>query len=245
MSEAARCAGAGSAPLAEAGRHLDAGACRVLTWVSDDAASRSFAARRGYRPVRTLRILRPDLRAGRPPEIASPPSDAEIVSAADLAADPRPLHELDADCAGDEPADDGPVEPVGHGSWLELYRRHPCLDRDLSSVVVADGVRVSFGLAYTDGGDRCLSGMAGTRREFRGRGPAELAKGHPLRCAERSGYCQAFCSTDTSDTPMLAINEWFGCLVRAAEHRCVRELRRGMSAWNSSVGPSGPASGRG
>ncbi|MBM0224834.1 hypothetical protein [Micromonospora sp. ATA51] len=65
-------------------------------------------------------------------------------------------------------------------------------------------------IAPTDGRDRYWSGMTGTRRAFRSRGLAKLAKNDSLHLARAAGYTAAFTGNDTENAPLLAINTWFG-----------------------------------
>lgn len=63
-----------------------------------------------------------------------------------------------------------------YDDWLNHTWNHPCLDRGLTTVVAVDGQVAAFTLAHTDGATRYLTAMTGTRRAFRGRGLAKLAK---------------------------------------------------------------------
>ncbi|MGW6208534.1 N-acetyltransferase family protein [Streptomyces sp. NPDC055089] len=98
------------------------------------------------------------------------------------------------------------------------------LDHDLTSVVVADGEVAAFSVAETDGVDRYWSGMTGTRRAYRGRGPAKLAKNDSLHRARADGYTDAYTGNDAGNGPMPAINRWFGYELCFTEVRHVRKL---------------------
>lgn len=147
----------------------------------------------------------------------------ELRTAADFADDPRPLFEADAETTADEPSDT-PALLTDYEEWLTETWRSPGLDHDLTSVVVADGEVAAFSLAETDGVDRYWSGMTGTRRAYRGRGLAKLAKNDSLHRARAAGYTDAYTGNDAYNGPMLAVNRWFGYELCATEVRHVRKL---------------------
>ncbi|MFD5429041.1 GNAT family N-acetyltransferase [Streptomyces sp. NPDC127084] len=216
--------GAGTLIAAAAERHLaDGGVTTVYTWVFDEPANRAFAERRGYRPSRSAHFLRLDLAGGTLPPLQQPPNGVEIVPAAAFEDDPRPLFELDAETTADEPGDVD-VEFSDYGRWLATTWGHPLLDRELTSVAVADGRPVAFTAAYTDGSTRYSTAMTGTARAYRGRGLAKLAKNDSLHRARDAGLTEAFTGNDAGNVPMLAINTWFGYQVCATEVRYVRSL---------------------
>lgn len=217
--------GAGSALLAAAEEYLAGlGARTVFVWADEDPYSLGFAERRGYRRSRPARFLGLDLASAELPAPAPLPGGAELRTAADFGEDPRPLYEADAACAADEPGDI-PIDAMAYDDWLAGTWRHPYLDRELTSVVVAAGGEVAaFTLAYTDGETRYVTGMTGCRRAHRGKGLAKAAKADSLRRARAAGLTQASTGNDAANQPMLAINRALGYEVRGAEWRCVREL---------------------
>lgn len=217
--------GVGALLLRVAEEHLAAeGATEVHTWVLDRPECRAFAERRGYRASRSARFQRLDLtRAALPEPPAALPPGVELRTAADFAADPRPLFEADAEATADEPSDT-PVELDDYEEWLDSTWRNPLLDHRLTTVVTVDGRVAAFSAAHVDGESRYLSGMTGTLRAHRGRGLAKLAKADSLRRARAAGYTEAFTHNDDANAPMLAINTWFGYEVRSGEVRYVRTL---------------------
>lgn len=216
--------GAGSLLVRTAEEQLAvAGARAVYTWVLDAPANRAFAERRGYRASRSAHFLRLDLAGGTLPPLPDVPAGVELRTAADFAADPRPLFRLDAETTADEPGDID-AELDDYDDWLATKWGHPCLDRELTVVAVADGVPVAFTAARTDGAGRYTSGMTGVLRAHRGRGLAKLVKAHSLHRARSAGLTEAFTGNDTENEPMLAVNNWFGYEVCATEVRHVREL---------------------
>ncbi|WP_455354670.1 GNAT family N-acetyltransferase [Streptomyces sp. SYSU K217416] len=216
--------GAGSLILRTAEEYLaTAGATAVYSWVLDEPPFRAFAERRGYRPSRPAHFLRLDLANGTLPPLPEPPPGVELRTAADFAADPRPLFEADAETTSDEPSDVG-AEFTDYADWLSHTWNNPSLDRELTSVVVVDGEVAAFSAAETDGLTRYSSAMTGTRRAFRGRGLAKLAKNTSLHRARAAGYTEACTGNDADNGPMLAINKWFGYTISATEVRHVKQL---------------------
>ncbi|WP_369168245.1 N-acetyltransferase family protein [Streptomyces sp. R28] len=216
--------GAGDLLVRAAEEHLAAqGATRLFSWVLDEPGNRAFAERHGYRASRSAHFLRLDLANGTLPPLKELPPGVELRTAADFVDDPRPMFELDAETASDEPSDVG-TEFTDYEAWLEETWKHPLLDLDLTSVAVVDGRPAAFSAAYTDRNTRYATSMTGTARAFRGRGLAKLAKNASLHRARAAGYKEAFTGNDTDNEPMLAINFWFGYQICATEVRYVREL---------------------
>ncbi|MGV9791077.1 GNAT family N-acetyltransferase [Streptomyces sp. NPDC003435] len=216
--------GAGRLLVAAAEEYLGSlGATRLYSWVLDEPASVRFAERHGYRPGRPARFLRLDLANGTLPPLPDTPPGVELRTAADFAADPRPLFELDAESVADEPGE-VTLAYSDYEAWLEETWKHPLLDLDLTMVAVTDGRPVAFSVAYTDGGTRYFTAMTGTSRAYRGRGLAKLAKLHSLYRARTAGLTEAFTGNDAGNGPMIAINKWLGYEFCATEVRYVREL---------------------
>jgi len=220
----ARGRGVGAGLLAAAEEHLtDLGASTAYAWVLDDEASTGFAERRGYQRSRSSYFSRLALAATPLPPLPSLPEGAQLRTAADFAEDPRPLYDLDIEAAADEPSDVA-SDAMNYQDWLALYWHRPDLDRELTSVVVMDGMAVAFSVAQTDRRGRYWSGMTGTRRAYRNRGLAKQAKADSLRRARIAGCTEAFTGNDAENTPMLAINQWFGYQIAAREWRYRRDL---------------------
>lgn len=216
--------GAGRLLVAAAEEYLGSlGATRLYSWVLDEPASVRFAERHGYRPGRPARFLRLDLANGALPPLPETPPGVELRTAADFAADPRPLFELDAETVADEPGE-VTLAYSDYEAWLEETWKHPLLDLELTVVAVVDGRPVAFSVAYTDGDTRYFTAMTGTSRAYRGRGLAKLAKLHSLYRARAAGHTEAFTGNDAGNGPMIAINKWLGYEFCATEVRHVREL---------------------
>ncbi|OIK03858.1 GNAT family N-acetyltransferase [Streptomyces monashensis] len=216
--------GAGALLVRAAEEHLAAhGATKLFAWVLDEPANRAFAERRGYRAGRCAHFLRLDLSRAALPPLPAPPPGVELRTAADFADDPRPLFRLDAETMSDEPGDID-IEFTDYAAWLTQTWEHPLLDRELTTVVVAEGRPVAFSVAFTDGGSRYVTAMTGTARAFRRRGLAKLAKTVALHRARAAGLTDARTGNDTGNAPMLAINRSLGYEICATEVRHVREL---------------------
>lgn len=196
----------------------------AYAWVLDEPAHRAFAERRGYRRGRSAHFLRLDLAAATlPPLPQTLPAGVELRPASAFAADPRPLFEADAETTSDEPGDVG-TELDDYEDWLAQTWNSPSLDKELTAVVLVDGEVAAFSAAQTDGATRYGSAMTGTRRAFRGRGLAKLAKTASLHRARACGYTEAFTGNDAENGPMLAINTWFGYEICATETRYTKGL---------------------
>ncbi|MFF0752110.1 GNAT family N-acetyltransferase [Streptomyces sp. NPDC004267] len=217
--------GAGTLLLRAAEEHLtEAGATTLYSWVLDEPANRAFAERHGYTGSRSAYFLKLDLATAALPPRREPPAGVELRTAADFAADPRPLFELDALTTADEPGDVA-AELTDYPHWLATTWEHPLFDRELTTVALADGRPVAFTAARTDGLGRYGSGMTGTAPAFRGRGLAKLVKNDSLHRARAAGCTEAYTGNDTGNEPMLAVNRWFGYEICAKEVRYVRTFR--------------------
>ncbi|GGU95113.1 N-acetyltransferase [Streptomyces albospinus] len=222
--------GAGGALLTAAEEHLTAiGAGRLFAWAVDEPGSLAFAARRGYRLTRPAGFLRLDLAGTALPALpalpAPLPPGVRLCTGADFGADPYPLFTADAEAAADEPGDVA-SDAMDYETWLRTTWEHPDIDLDLTSVVTVGGEVAAFTLVATDGLGRCATAMTGTRRAFRGRGLARLAKTDSLLRARDAGCTEAFTGNDDGNAPILALNRAFGYRPYAAQQRCVRDLVR-------------------
>lgn len=223
----ARGRGVGSALLAEAERYLAAeGATSIYVWALDEPHCLAFAERRGYQLSRGSVFQRLDLTTAELPPLPEPgalPAGVEVRTVAELADRVTEFYEADVETTADEPGD-----LAGHqidlDQWRSLYWEHPDLDRELSIAVLVDGAIAAYTVVHTDRRDRYQSGMTGTRRGYRGRGLATLAKTASLHRARAAGFRTAFTGNDTDNQPMLAINRRFGYRPAQGERRAFKSL---------------------
>jgi hypothetical protein len=188
----------------------------------DEPWSHAFAARRGYRRGRSSRFLRLDL-AVEPPAAPPPAPGVRLPPASHWADDPRPLYEDGVESFQDEPSD-VVTDHLGYGDWLATTSNRPDFDPELSVAAEVDGQVATFMIAHTDGRERYFSAGSGTRRAFRGRGPAKAAKARSLHLARAAGCREAFTGNDGGNAPMPAANRWLGYGPCATEWRYLREL---------------------
>ncbi len=222
VDPARRGRGLGAAVLAVAEEYLrSVGVDTVHSSVNDDAVSRRFAERRGYRLSRQSRFLGRKLDESLPP-IPALPAGVELRSAAEYEDDPRPFYAADVEASLDEPGD-LPADAMSYEGWLAAVWNRPDLDRGLTIATVVDGTIAAFSAAQTDGRGRYWSAMTGTLRGYRGRGLAKLAKTASLHRARDAGYSEAFTSNDDDNAPMIAINSWLGYELTAVEWSSIRE----------------------
>ncbi|MEV8096243.1 GNAT family N-acetyltransferase [Kitasatospora sp. NPDC085879] len=215
--------GAGTALLAATEEALAAEDVRhAHCWVDDEPAAHAFAAAHGYTRGRIAYFGARDLTAPVPPRPAGPPG-IELRTGADYLDDPHPLYLVDVEGTRDEPGDVD-LADQGYASWLDEIWHRPDLDRELTTVVVADGRPVGFSAAQTDGEGRYWSSFTTTVRAHRGRGLAKLAKADSLHRARAAGITAAYTHNDGDNAPMLAVNDWLGYRRFAAEWKYSREL---------------------
>ncbi|MGW7411875.1 GNAT family N-acetyltransferase [Streptomyces sp. NPDC054863] len=216
--------GIGSALVRAGEEHLALHGATILHAWALDARSAGYAEKLGCTPAHSMHYQRLALADRVLPEPPPLPDGLTLVAAARLGDDPRALYDADAEAAADEP-NSVPVVIESYEEWLVSVWNRPLLDRELTTLAVTDdGTVASFSLAHTDGETRYLSGMTGTRRDFRGLGLAKAAKHDSLVRARAAGYREAFTSNDDVNGPMRAINKWFGYEHGNTEIEYVRTL---------------------
>ncbi len=200
-----RGSGVGSALLERCEAHLAGlGVATALSVSTPEEASRSFAAKHGFRHTHTTRISGVDPRTIEP---QSAPPGVDLRPLAQL--DPRKVHVLDAEAMADVPGEVA-MDDVSFEQWLEDYWRHPDTDLDASMAAVIDGRPVAFTHLRIAPGGRAVSDMTGTLRDYRGRGLALLAKRAALVNAAERGVELVTTENDETNGPMLRVNEKLG-----------------------------------
>ncbi|MEV0714181.1 GNAT family N-acetyltransferase [Asanoa sp. NPDC050611] len=220
----ARGRGIGSALLAAAEAHLrSVGGRKLVVHAVDEPHTLRFLEKRGFTltfEVRYQRLLLADL----PP---TPELPAGVTTASMAEVGPEAVFSVDAEAMVDEPSDT-PFDKIEYDEWLADVWQDPNLDKDLSLVVLVDGepATMTFLSADREGG-RFMSTGTGTRRAYRGRGLAKIAKSVAFRAARDAGFTTGYTGNDEVNKPMLAINEWLGYRAVGAERSAVKQLAGG------------------
>lgn len=180
------------------------GAHRLVAIAVEEPATMTWAAARGYTPKAQQRFLTVDPRQ-LPPQPATPPG-VTIQTAAE--AGPAVVHAVDDAASVDEPGD-LTYAGVPYDEWLA--RTWPGFDHEISLVAYVDGQPAAISLldANYDTG-RALSVGSSTLPAYRGRGLIKLLKSVSLRAAADRGLRDVITGNDSTNAPMLAINQWLG-----------------------------------
>lgn len=139
----------------------------------------------------------------------------------------RDLHAVYAEAEKDLP---GNIDRdwLDFEEWAAETLESPLLDADLSRVVLDGDAVVSFALISADrDGRRAEHEMTGTLRAHRGRGLASLAKVAALRACRDAGISRLTTSNDTTNAPMLAINDRLGYRPTVFSTRLEKRTRPG------------------
>lgn len=216
--------GIGTALLTDAELHLAAaGATTLHSATLEDEPTRQFCSRRGWLPSRWSRFLSLDLTPLADVDPPVPP-DGVTVTPAWMLDDLRSLYQAHAECIQDEPRE-LPAAPLAYEHWLDDVWRAPGHDPTAGTVVLVGGQVVSFALFDVDrGSGRIWSGMTGTRRGWRGRGLAALAKAAALQRAAERGLRTAWTANHTQNAQMAAVNERLGYRLAVTQVSLVRHL---------------------
>jgi hypothetical protein len=133
------------------------------------------------------------------------------------------VFEVEAEVVADIPLS----EPftLGYERWLEESWLHPLLDFELSTVVLRGDRVAAFAHVRADSeSGRADNSFTGTRREFRGRGLARVAKTRSLLAAAAAGITSISTANDERNTPMLAVNARLGYEPLATRAEWLRDL---------------------
>ncbi|MBB5874542.1 GNAT superfamily N-acetyltransferase [Allocatelliglobosispora scoriae] len=217
----ARRQGTGTALYASIEAHLrEIGARRVRAYVPDEPANLSWAAGHGY--AEGARDRYSELRTGSLPPMPPIPAGVELRSIAEVG--PEAVYALDMAASIDEPGD-MTYDGLPYELWLHRYWQSPDMQHEASTVVVVDGVPACGTFLEGDPATgRCTSTGTCTLRDYRGRGLAKLAKSAALRKAHEAGLHTAITCNDYTNGPMVAVNDWLGYRVTAAEWSMLKQL---------------------
>lgn len=215
VGPAHRRSGLGAALYDAARGHLATiGARSLESWASDEDGAR-FLVARGFRPVRTQRVLSLELAAADLAAYARlrDAKEAEgyaLVPLEAVAERTRELHALDAAATADVPATHA-EDDFRYDDWIQETLGHPQLSRQGSFVVLAGEEPVAYALLHVDPGSRLAANeMTGTRADLRRRGLARLAKLATIAWARENGFTAIQTSTDGENAAMFNLNESLG-----------------------------------
>jgi GNAT superfamily N-acetyltransferase len=216
--------GIGRALYALAESHvLGHGARELWTFVrEDEPEALAFVERRGFRERRREHSWALDLRKAEIRETPVP-EGFRVARLGELRERVEDLFELYDSAHSDMPSDHA------HALELEEWRRetfeNPELDFDTSAVVLAGDRPVSFAWLTTDRETRRASHeMTGTHADFRGRGLARVAKEATIRWASEAGLEYLITSNDSTNSPMLGLNERLGYEPRQSQIELAKDV---------------------
>jgi len=193
----------------------------------DDAASRDFLERRGFRPARQTIISMLEVASCPAPAV---PQDVTVYSVRGFPAGEHALFDLYWTTEEDLPADQ-PHGRLSFEEWRYETLEHPDLSRDGSFVALVDGVPVSFSFLQVDPArGTAWNEMTGTLPAYRGRGLARLVKSFSIRWAAENGLSRIFTGNDHENAPMLAVNRALGYVPVKTFTDYVRAGREGTTA---------------
>jgi GNAT superfamily N-acetyltransferase len=198
--------GVGSALADAVETHVaELGLVTVRTDTLDEPAAHALAARHGFREVSSASVSAVDPATVEPLPV---PADVRLVPLAEID-DPEPVWALDMEVSKDIPNET--FESLTLEEWTNEYWRSPVLDDEASLVAFVDGRLAGMTMIRIDrASGRAQNNLAGTLREFRGRGLATLLKSHSLRRAAELGATIVITDNDVENAPMLAINTKLG-----------------------------------
>ena len=189
--------GIGSALAEAVDDHVAAlGLTTTRTDSLDEPAARALAAARGFHEVGSSSVSAVDPSTVEPLPV---PDGVRLVSFAELD-DPEPVWALDMEVSQDIPNET--FESLPLDEWVSEFWRSPILDDDASLVAFVDGRLAAITMIRVDrASGRAQNNLAGTLREFRGRGLATLLKSHSLRRAADLGATIAITDNEEQNAP--------------------------------------------
>jgi GNAT superfamily N-acetyltransferase len=151
-----------------------------------------------------------------------------IKSFRELEADPQhyqKLHMLLSECEQDVPAPD-PITTVPYDVWLESTRNSPALMPDAYLIALDGDEYVGLSQLWKREGSADLdNGLTGVKRAYRRKGIALALKLQNILYAKQQGYAQIKTSNESTNRPMLSINERLGFVKQPAWINFVKKLR--------------------
>lgn len=223
-----RGAGLGGRLYDRAAAHLDDAGARVLeSWALAEHGGR-FLVARGFRPVRTERLLRLELASAETSSLAPLRAQKEseghrLVPLAAVLDRPRELYAVDAAAVADVPLTHR-QDDVRYEDWVDEMLGNPQLTTEGSFVVLAGEQPVAYGILQIDPAGRLAANeMTGTRVDFRRHGLARLAKLATIAWAREQGFRAIITGCDSTNVAMLGLNESLGYRPVASETQYVKD----------------------
>jgi GNAT superfamily N-acetyltransferase len=151
-----------------------------------------------------------------------------IKSFRELEADPQrnqKLHALMMECEQDVPAPD-PITAVPYDVWLKSTLNSPALMLDAYLVALDGDEYVGLSQLWTrQGSTEVDNGLTGVKRSHRRKGIALALKLQNIMYAKQQGYHQIMTTNESTNRPMLSINERLGFVKQPAWINFVRKER--------------------
>lgn len=148
----------------------------------DGPAARALAQRRGFAKTGSSSASAVDPRSVRPLPL---PTELTVVPFRELD-DPVPVWALDVEVSRDIPNEEFDEVPLDE--WMKMFWRSPFVDDDASLAAFVDGELVAMTMLRIDReSGRAKNNLAGTRRDYRGRGIVTALKSHSLARAAELG----------------------------------------------------------
>jgi len=168
-----------------------------------DEHSRAFAQGRGFVQTHAMRVSAVD-----PRTVAPPPPFPGVQLVPLETVTPEAAFELDVDVSADVPNEQ--LDAVELEQWVADHWRHPDRDLEASTALLLDGELAACSYVRITPDGRSVTDFTGTRREHRGRGLAEAVKRATLAKAAARGATIAITHNDSTNLPMLRVNERLG-----------------------------------
>jgi mycothiol synthase len=199
--------GIGSALLAELGAIAEAGDKNELEGEirADDAGSRAFLERRGYRVVGGEKAVALDLRDTEAP-IPRPPDGITIVSRAERPDLTDALFEVAVEGTADIPGFPGPTTYEQFRS-IEIDR--PTRKAEYFFIALNGDEPVGYA-TLDDFGRDAHHGLTAVKRAWRRRGIATALKQTQIAAAKRAGFARLVTGSEERNTPMRSLNAKLG-----------------------------------
>lgn len=171
----------------------------------DEPAACALARRRGFAETGSTSASAVDPRSVKRLQL---PAELTVVPFGELD-DPEPVWALDLEVSRDIPNEEFDKIPLDE--WMKMFWRSPFVDDDASLAALVDGELVAMTMIRIDReSGRAKNNLAGTRRDYRGRGIATALKSHSLARAAELGVTIVLTDNEERNAPMLAVNTKLG-----------------------------------